>query len=118
MMPTIRLVALAVVLLAGCTPPKPVAYLQSAQDHATLEDVRASLGTPSVMKPLTDGGAEWIYRSWDHEPGSRVTAPGAWCDEYRLLFDAGGVLRHWDHTTTRHQGETMPQTCRRAMARS
>ena len=34
----------------------------------------------------------------------------------RTVFDAGGVLRQWDHATTRHAGETMPQTCRRALA--
>jgi hypothetical protein len=112
----VLLLGLAMASLLACTPPKPVAYLQEAENTARQGDVRQILGEPSVMKPLPDGGAEWIYRSWDHDAGSRITAPSTWCEEYRLVFDAGGVLRTWDRQTTQHLGETMPATCRKAMA--
>jgi hypothetical protein len=110
------LCALAVLFVLACSPPKPVAYLQTAQDRATQQDVKAALGTPAVMKPMPDGGTEWIYRSWDHDGGSRVTASSAWCDEYRLVFDSAGMLRAWDHERTRHVGEMMPVSCRKAVA--
>jgi hypothetical protein len=105
-------ILVSLVLVAACTPPKPVAFLQSAQDRATQTDIRARMGEPrsTTSQP---GGAVWVYEFWDHEYGSRFQPSSAWCDEYRLRFDQAGILREWEHHRDRHPGEMMPASCRR-----
>jgi len=97
----------------GCAfvEPKESAYLRTAQNHATQDEVRQQLGPPRLTKPLEAGGSVWVYQFWAHEYGDRVKASGAWCDEYFLTFDSQAVLRRWDHQVHRHGGELMPTWC-------
>jgi hypothetical protein len=102
-------------LLIGCSVfiPKETRYLRSAQDRATQEEVRRELGEPRATKVLAGGGAVWLYEVRDIEPMSQSSwsTLGSWCDEYRLTFDAGGVLREWTHKSYVHGGELMPVSC-------
>src|SRR5581483_8867748 len=86
----------AFVLIAmGCAmvEPKETAYLRTAQDRATQEEVRQRLGPPTLTAATQTGEALWVYQIRTQQPGNRMTAPGMWCDEYVLTFDDHAVLR-------------------------
>lgn len=104
-----------VLILIGCSlvSPKETRYLQSAQDRATQEEVKLQLGTPKLVTTTPAGEALWVYEVREIEPGSQNTwaTAGSWCDEYRLTFDRGGVLRQWTHKSYYHGGELMPISC-------
>jgi len=68
-------------------------FLSHGQGHATQEEVRQRFGPPTLTKTAPSGEPVWVYQSYDWQPGSRVTAPGTWCNEYRLMFDDQRVLR-------------------------
>ncbi|SRR5579884_58986 len=103
------------VVMAGCAllVPEESRYLQSAQDRATLEDVRQRLGEPQRVAITQAGEAVWVYEVRQLEPGSQNTwaTTGSWCDEYTLRFDTNGVLRNWTHKSFLHAGELMPLAC-------
>lgn len=86
-------------------------FLESAQDHATQQEVRAQLGEPAVTAVKEEGTSVWVYRIKTEQTGSRITAPGTWCDEYVLTFDRAAVLRRWTRQSYYHGGELMPQYC-------
>jgi hypothetical protein len=102
-------------LLLGCAVflPKETLYLKSAVDHATREEVQQHLGEPHSMSLTDTGEALWLYEIRELEPGSQSSwsTAGSWCDEYRLVFDQGGVLRQWTHHSYFHGGEVMPVFC-------
>jgi len=98
------------VVACAMVEPKEVTFLRSATHHATQEEVRRSLGPPTLMTVSGDD-AVWIYHAWDLQPGNRITAPGAWCDEYVLSFDTSAVLQGYSHRRQFHGGETMPEYC-------
>jgi hypothetical protein len=102
-----------VILAVGCAVfvPRETRYLQSAQDHATQEEVRQQLGAPALIASSEKGEAVWVYRVREEEPGSRWTSSGLWCDEYVLTFDRQAVLRRWTHRSQFHGGERMPTYC-------
>lgn len=110
-----RLIVLsAFVLIAlGCAmvEPKETAYLRTAQDRATQEEVRQRLGPPTLTAATQTGAARWIYQIRTQQPGNRTTAPGMWCDEYVLTFDDHAVLRRWTHQFYFHGGEYAPTYC-------
>ena len=99
-------------LMAACAmvEPKEVTFLRAAEHHATQEEVRQRLGPPTLTTVSGDA-AVWIYHAWDVQPGNRITAPGAWCDEYVLSFDTSAVLQGYSHRRQFHGGETMPEYC-------
>ena len=98
--------------VAACAmvEPKEETFLRSAAHHATQEEVRRSLGPPTLTTVAGDE-AVWIYHAWDVQPGNRMTAPGAWCDEYVLSFDKSAILQGYSHRRQFHGGETMPEYC-------
>jgi hypothetical protein len=106
-------------LLIGCSVflPKETVYLKSAVDQATQEEVRQQLGEPHSMTSMETGEALWLYEIRELEPGSQSSwsAAGSWCDQYRLVFDEGGVLRQWTHHSYFHGGEVMPVFCNSAV---
>ena len=90
---------------------KETLYLRAAQDRATQQAVRERLGVPWQTASTLGGETVWVYAVWDELPGSRVTSPGMWCDEYVLTFDPQGVLRRWTHKSQLHGGTLMPRDC-------
>jgi hypothetical protein len=102
-----------VLAVSGCTlfEAKETTFLRSAQDHATQEEVRQRLGAPQATTSTQSGEGVWVYQVRDQQPGNRITAPGQWCDEYVLTFDAQAVLRRWTHRSYFHGGEVMPTYC-------
>jgi hypothetical protein len=106
-------------LLLGCSVfvPEQTRYLNSAVDHATREEVRQHLGEPRTTSPTQTGEMLWLYEIRELEPGSQSSwsTAGSWCDEYRLVFDQAGVLRHWTHHSYFHGGEVMPVSCNSAV---
>ncbi|HET7059424.1 MAG TPA: hypothetical protein VFI05_11845 [Nitrospiraceae bacterium] len=86
-------------------------FLSHGQGHATQEEVRQRFGSPTLTKTAPSGEPVWVYQIYDWQPGSRVTAPGTLCDEYRLTFDDQRVLRRWTHKTYFHGGEAFPTYC-------
>jgi outer membrane protein assembly factor BamE (lipoprotein component of BamABCDE complex) len=101
-----------IVMMAGCAlfVPKETRYLHRAQGRATQEDVRQLLGAPKFTDKQA-GETIWVYQVREQQTGSRVTAPGTWCDEYILTFDDRAVLQHWTHASYFHGGENMPTYC-------
>lgn len=100
---------------SGCIDldTREMRYLQSAQDRALQEEVRAQLGEPVRMISIPDGESVWVYEARELEPGSQDTwsTRGAWCDRYVLTFDSSGMLRRWTHASYLHGGELMPIQC-------
>lgn len=98
---------------SGCAivQGKESAFLRTADGYATQDEVRQKLGLPSSMTVSRSGEAIWIYRIWDWQPGNRLTAPGAWCEEYVLGFDRQTVLQEWTHESHFHGGEAFPNFC-------
>ena len=102
-----------VLTVSGCTllEGKETTFLRSAQDRATQEEVRQRLGPPQFTTSTQSSESMWVYQVREQQPGSRVNAPGLWCDEYVLTFDSQGVLRRWTHRFYFHGGEVMPTYC-------
>ena len=92
---------------------KETLYLRTAQDRATQEEVRQRLGPPHLMATSHAGEPVWVYQVLAIDPGVQNSwgTPGAWCDEYVLTFDKGGILRRWTHKSEGHGGELMPKYC-------
>jgi hypothetical protein len=74
--------SLALLTLGSCTGWR-VAYLRSAVDQATQQDVMARLGPPDSTEDLTAGGTAWTYR----------IGPPEECVGYILISDREKVLR-------------------------
>jgi hypothetical protein len=113
---TVRLVTLIAgltVSLASCAilEAQETSYLRSAKGRATQDEVQQRLGRPEETKVVPSGETMWVYRVRGWQPGSRVNAPGAWCDEYVLMFDNRLILRRWTHQSFFHGGEAMPTYC-------
>jgi hypothetical protein len=102
-------------LSGGCAVflSKESRYLKSAQDHAIQEEVRQRLGEPRSVSSTEDGSVVWVYEVHDIEPMSQSSwsTLGSWCDEYQIIFDKDGVVRHWGHRSFLHGGELMPKSC-------
>ena len=100
-------------LLVGCMlfEAEEMTYLRQAQDRANQEEVRERLGPPAVIKSAEAGESLWVYQIRQEQTGSRMTAPGTWCDEYMLTFDSQGVLRRWTHQSIFYGGELMHTAC-------
>ena len=90
---------------------KETLYLKAAQDRATQQEVRERLGVPWQTASTPGGETVWVYAVWEEHPGSRLTSPGMWCDEYVLTFDHQGVLRRWTHKSQLHGGKLRPMYC-------
>jgi hypothetical protein len=101
------------IMAVGCAlfVPKETRYLQSAQDHATQEEIQQQLGSPALTGSSERGEVVWVYRVRQQDPGSRWTSTGLWCDEYVLTFDQQAILRRWTHRSQFHGGELMPTYC-------
>jgi hypothetical protein len=72
-------------------------YLRQAVNGATQEDVTQELGPPEDTRSFENGESVWLYR--EKGKGNQVYAYGAggiFCEEYRLTFDAGKILRQWE----------------------
>lgn len=112
-MNSFRSSVLVSLLFVGCTlfEAKEATYLRSAQGRATQEEVRERLGPPAAIKAAQAGESTWVYQIRQEQSGSRMTAPGMWCDEYVLTFDSQGVLRRWTHRSEFHGGDPMPADC-------
>ena len=112
-MSSLRWLVLASLLAAGCMlfEAKEATYLRSAEDRATQEEVKARLGRPAMIKAASAGESMWVYQIREEQSGSRMTAPGMWCDEYVLTFDSQGVLRRWTHRSQFNGGDPMPTSC-------
>jgi hypothetical protein len=100
-------------LLSGCGlfKSEQSKFLCRAQDHATQTDVKQRLGEPVATTPGPDGQTVWVYQLRTLQAGSRINAPGTWCEEYVLTFDRQNVLRSWTEKKQFHGGETQPQFC-------
>jgi hypothetical protein len=101
------------VLFAGCTlfVPKETQYLQTAKDHATVTEVKQTLGVPMIAATTATGEHILVYQSREEDPGYGWTSKGLWCDEYVLTFDRSDILRRWTHKSHLHGGERMPIYC-------
>jgi hypothetical protein len=101
--------------MGGCSlfMARESTYLLTAENLATQTDVRDHLGQPHRASALPNGEVLWVYEIRDLEPMSQSSwsTLGSWCDEYRLRFDRGGILRQWSHASYLHGGELMPATC-------
>ncbi|HJU06272.1 MAG TPA: hypothetical protein VJ692_14080 [Nitrospiraceae bacterium] len=74
--------------------------------------MKQQLGAPQAMATTPFGEPFWIYQIWNWQPGDyRVTVPGTWCEEYRLVFDQHAILRHWTTQRRFHGGEAFPDQC-------
>lgn len=75
-------------------------YLQEALNHASEEGVQRVLGAPEDIHQSEQGDTEWRYRvrAMGRPQGGTggMIAGDPYCDEYRLTFDAGEILRHWE----------------------
>ena len=92
-------IALAVLCMtAGCSMliPKESRYLKTAGGQATSDEVQRQLGRPIERTLVQTGEALWRYEVLEEQPTQRGTPTGFWCDDYRLTFDASGVV------STRH----------------
>jgi hypothetical protein len=109
-----RWVSIAVVALAlsGCASGSSdqARYLRHAEGKATQAEIRERLGAP-VSTTTAGAGSIWVYQVREMQPGSRMNAPGLWCEEYVLRFDSQTVLREWSRKTHFHGGETQPRFC-------
>lgn len=86
--------------VASCAVVKDE-YLAKAVGHASQTDVRATLGTPTLMRPGEQrGGIRWIYRENGslHLPPTRDRQKNSDCIEYQLGFDPLDILREWVKT--------------------
>lgn len=103
----------SVVVLGGCGlfVAKETAYLRSAEGRATQEEVTQQLGPPVMTKVRVSGESLWVYQIRTQQAGSRISAPGTWCDEYVLTFDSQAILRDWTHQSYFHGGENNPTYC-------
>lgn len=112
-MSLLRWLGVASLLAAGCMlfEAKEATYLRGAQDRATQEEVKARLGPPAAIKADPAGESSWVYQIRQEQSGSRMTAPGMWCDEYVLTFDEQGILRRWTHRSQFNGGDPMPSDC-------
>jgi outer membrane protein assembly factor BamE (lipoprotein component of BamABCDE complex) len=92
---------------------KETEYLKEATGNATQDEVRQHLGAPRQVMDALDGTSTWVYEIRELEPGAQNSwaSTGSWCDEYKLSFDQGGVLRQWTHNSYLHGGETQPVNC-------
>lgn len=101
------------IALIGCAvfEAKETSFLRSAQDRATQDDVKQQLGQPAMTGSRTFGESEWVYQVKEQQPGSRMNAPGTWCDEYVLTFDSRAILRRWTYRSYFHGGENNPTYC-------
>jgi len=86
-------------VLSGCATGKTpqAAYLETAQNYATQDEVKQQLGPPRLTKPLETGGSVWVYESYGWFGGDRNTPGQFWCDQYSLTFDPQAVLRQWNY---------------------
>ncbi|MGH7205264.1 MAG: hypothetical protein ACREI2_03520 [Nitrospiraceae bacterium] len=102
-----------VLAVSGCAlfEGKETTFLRSAQDRATQEEVRQRLGPPQLATSTQSAESVWVYQVRQQQPGSRINAPGLWCDEYVLTFDSQAVLRRWTHRSYFHGGEVMSTYC-------
>src|SRR5262245_41076277 len=111
---TTMLLSMAVVG-AACSlfVAKETRYLESAQDHASQDEVREQLGKPHYDAGVNSAGESvLVYHVYEEEPFSlRWGTSGTWCDEYVLTFDKDGILRGWTHKSEGHGGELMPTYC-------
>jgi len=112
-MSTLRWLGVASLLVVGCSlfEAEEAVYLRSAQGLATQEEVKARLGPPAAIKAAPAGESSWVYQIRQEQSGSRMTAPGLWCDEYVLTFDSQGVLRRWTHRSQFNGGDPMATSC-------
>ena len=85
----------ALTMIAGCGlfVSEETRYLMSARNQATQAGVMEKLGKPIESKETATGDFIWICHVRALQPGNYRTAPGAWCDEYTLVFDNQGTLR-------------------------
>jgi hypothetical protein len=106
-------VSLGIMMLGGCAllQAEETRYLQTAQNHATQDEVVQQLGRPLLVTVDPHGSAVWVYQIREQDPGNRWTFTGLWCDEYLLTFDDQAILRHWSHKSEFHGGELMPTYC-------
>lgn len=107
--------ALSLVLsLTGCGlfEAKETAYLKSAQNRATMQEVQAQLGKPLYATNAEADGKIWVYQVKELEKGGNdsSTMAGSWCDEYVLTFDRNGILRRWTHQSQKHR-DRQPSFC-------
>jgi hypothetical protein len=100
-------------ILSACAliiPPE-CRYLKAARNHATMAEVQERLGPPLTKNNIPRQGATWLYEVREEQPTHRGTPTGFWCDEYRVSFDSGGILRTWTHRSFFHKGELQPEPC-------
>jgi len=112
-LPSSLTVILLTLAISGCAcfETDERRFLSHAQLRATQEEIQQRLGAPTLTKSAPSGESTWVYQIFDWQPGNRVTAPGTWCDEYRLTFDDQRVLRRWTHHNYFHGGEAFPTYC-------
>jgi hypothetical protein len=110
------------ITMAGCSllQPEEAIFLQGAQNRATQNEVRETLGLPQATASNRSGGSVWIYEIHQIEPGCQNTwcATGSWCDQYVLSFDSEGILREWARKSYLHGGELMPARCESGVLKS
>jgi hypothetical protein len=108
-------IVIAAIFVSGCSLflSKETRYLGEAENRATQQEVQRELGRPTTTATTPQGDTVWVYEVRTIEPGAQSTwsTSGSWCDEYRLTFDAQGVLRGWTHKAYLHGGELMPISC-------
>ena len=61
-----------------------------------MAEVQERLGLPLTKNDIPHG-TTWLYEVREEQPTHRGTPTGFWCDEYRVSFDLGGILRTWTH---------------------
>ena len=92
--------SLFVLTSCGLFQPWQVAYLKTAVDHATVEEVAQRMGPPRLTIPLTSGDTLWRYRNCEYQAGDLEVSGRWWCDNYKIRFDKDHILREWHWNTT------------------
>ncbi|MCK6499658.1 MAG: hypothetical protein L6Q38_09290 [Nitrospira sp.] len=110
---TVYGIVAAALFLAACShlQGREAAYLDEVKGRATQAEIKQELGSPKSVRQGEAGETIWVYELWEQQSGNRLTAPGMWCEEYRLIFDATGLFRRWRQLSHFHGGELMPTEC-------
>lgn len=90
-----RLLVVLALVVAACTTPWRMSYLQGGVGQLTQDSVIARLGPPTSERVLSDSSVVWRYEYKDAGVvGVNGTVVGSSdCHEYILQFDRARVLR-------------------------
>lgn len=87
--------ALLMAVTLSCTQWR-AQYLDEALNHATQTEIAQRFGQPSETDSFADGTTMWLYQARGGTAPPPKSDGDPYCKEYRLIFDADKILRHWE----------------------